>query len=249
MENLAHDLTLGLDSAAFAYELGFICDEWQAIVLRSNSKRLLLNCSRQSGKSSTAAILALHETLYHAKSLVLLISPSLRQSNELFRKVTDYSNKLSTKPKLLEDNKLSCTFENKSRIVSLPSSEATIRGFSGANLIIEDESARVSDDLYRAIRPMLAVTNGRLILMSTPFGKRGHFYQEWSEGEEWEKIQIKADDCPRISKEFLESEKRSLGDWWFKQEYMCEFMDSVDSAFRTEEIKRMFEEDVEQWEL
>ena len=43
--------------------------------------------------------------------------------------------------------------------------------------------------------------------MSTPFGKRGHFYQEWSEGEEWERIQIKADDCPRISKEFLESER------------------------------------------
>ncbi len=249
MENLAHDLTLGLDPVAFAYELGFLCDDWQARVPRSNSKRILLNCSRQSGKSSTAAILALHESLYHAKKLVLLISPSLRQSNELFRKVTDFSNKLSIKPKLIEDNKLSCTFENYSRIVSLPSSEATIRGFSGANLIIEDESARVSDDLYRAIRPMLAVTNGKLILMSTPFGKRGHFYQEWSEGEEWEKIQIKADDCPRISKEFLESERRTLGEWWFKQEYMCEFMDSVDSAFRTEEIKRMFEEDVEQWEL
>ena len=182
MEKLAHDLTLGLDPVAFAYELGFICDDWQASVLRSSSKRLLLNCSRQSGKSSTAAILALHETLYHAKRLVLLISPSLRQSNELFRKVTDFSNKLSTKRKLIEDNRLSCTFENKSRIVSLPSSEATIRGFSGANLIIEDEASRVDDELYRAIRPMLAVSNGRLILMSTPFGKRGHFYKEWSEG-------------------------------------------------------------------
>ena len=249
MNNIIYDLNMALDPVAFAYELGFICDDWQASVLRSCSKRLLLNCSRQSGKSSTAAILALHETLYHPKRLVLLISPSLRQSNELFRKVTDFSNKLSTKPKLIEDNKLSCTFVNKSRIVSLPSSEATIRGFSGANLIIEDESARVSDNLYRAIRPMLAVTNGRLILMSTPFGKRGHFYQEWSEGEEWEKIEIKADDCPRISKEFLESERRSLGEWWFKQEYMCEFMDSVDSAFRTEEIKRMFEEEIELWEL
>jgi len=153
------------------------------------------------------------------------------------------------KPKLLENNKLSCIFDKKSRIVSLPSSEGTIRGYSGANLIIEDEASRVEDGLYMAIRPMLAVSNGRLILMSTPFGKRGHFYQEWSEGEEWEKIQIKADDCPRISKEFLESERRSLGEWWFKQEYMCEFMDSVDSAFRTEEIKRMFEEEIELWEL
>jgi hypothetical protein len=249
MEKLAHDLTLGLDPVAFASELGFICDNWQAMVLRSNSKRILLNCSRQSGKSSTAAILALHETLYHAKRLVLLISPSLRQSNELFRKVTDFSNKLPTKPKLIEDNKLSCTFENYSRIVSLPSSEATIRGFSGANLIIEDESARVSDDLYRAIRPMLAVSDGRLILMSTPFGKRGHYYHEWTEGDEWEKVEIKADDCSRISRDFLESERRSLGDWWFKQEFMCEFMESADSAFRNDDIQRMFEENIEQWGL
>ncbi len=249
MNNIVYDLNLALDPVKFAIQLGFNPDPWQVNVLSSVSKRLMLNCSRQSGKSTTASILALHRAIYFPDNLILLISPSLRQSSELFRKVGVQLDRLKMKPKLLENNKLSCIFDNKSRIVSLPSSEGTIRGYSGANLIIEDEASRVEDGLYMAIRPMLAVSNGRLILMSTPFGKRGHFYQEWSEGEEWEKIQIKADDCPRISKEFLESERRSLGEWWFKQEYMCEFMDSVDSAFRTEEIKRMFEEEIELWEL
>jgi len=249
MDNISDDLKIALDPVLFARLLGFNPDPWQEKVLSSSSKRLMLNCSRQSGKSTTASILALHRAIYFPDNLILLISPSLRQSSELFRKVGVQLDRLKMKPKLLENNKLSCIFDNKSRIVSLPSSEGTIRGYSGANLIIEDEASRVEDGLYMAIRPMLAVSNGRLILMSTPFGKRGHFYQEWSEGEEWEKIQIKADDCPRISKEFLESERRSLGEWWFKQEYMCEFMDSVDSAFRTEEIKRMFEEEIELWEL
>jgi phage terminase large subunit-like protein len=249
MNNIVYDLNLALDPVKFAIQLGFNPDPWQVNVLSSVSKRLMLNCSRQSGKSTTASILALHRAIYFPDNLILLISPSLRQSSELFRKVGVQLDRLKMKPKLLENNKLSCIFDNKSRIVSLPSSEGTIRGYSGANLIIEDEASRVEDGLYMAIRPMLAVSNGRLILMSTPFGKRGHFYQEWSEGEEWEKIQIKADDCPRISKEFLESERRSLGEWWFKQEYMCEFMDSVDSAFRTEEIRRMFEEEIELWEL
>jgi len=249
MNNIVYDLNLALDPVKFAIQLGFNPDPWQVNVLSSVSKRLMLNCSRQSGKSTTASILALHRAIYFPDNLILLISPSLRQSSELFRKVGVQLDRLKMKPKLLENNKLSCIFDNKSRIVSLPSSEGTIRGYSGANLIIEDEASRVEDGLYMAIRPMLAVSNGRLILMSTPFGKRGHFYQEWSEGEEWERIQIKAIDCPRISAEFLESERRSLGEWWFKQEYMCEFMDSVDSAFRTEEIKRMFEEEIELWEL
>jgi phage terminase large subunit-like protein len=249
MDSLSDDLKIALNPVLFARLLGFNPDPWQEKVLSSSSKRLMLNCSRQSGKSTTASILALHRAIFYPENLILLVSPSLRQSSELFRKVGEQLKKLQCKPKLVEDNKLSCTLDNKSRIVSLPSSEGTIRGYSGASLIIEDEASRVDDELYRAIRPMLAVSNGRLILMSTPFGKRGHFYKEWSEGEGWEKIQIKADDCPRISKEFLESERRSLGEWWFKQEYMCEFMDSVDSAFRTEEIRRMFEEEFEQWEL
>lgn len=246
---IAHDLQLALDPVAFAVELGFTPDPWQESVLRWTGKRLLMNCCRQSGKSTTAAVLGLHRALYHPKSLVLLVSPSLRQSSELFRKVTEFLGNLSVRPKLLEDNRLSCTLENKSRIVSLPSSEATIRGFSGANLIVEDESARVADPLYKTIRPMLAVSNGKLILMSTPFGKRGHFFEEWTNNQGWEKIEVKATECPRIGPEFLEEERHSLGGWWFRQEYMCEFMDAVHAVFRTEDIQKAFAEEVHQWEL
>lgn len=244
MEAIAHDLQLALDPAAFAVELGFTPDPWQESVLRWTGKRLLMNCSRQSGKSTTAAILGLHRALYHPKSLVLLVSPSLRQSSELFRKVAEFLGNLSVRPKLLEDNRLSCTLENKSRIVSLPSSEATVRGFSGVDLIIEDESSRVSDDLYRTIRPMLAVSNGKLILMSTPFGKRGHFFEEWTNNQGWEKIEVKATECPRISPEFLEQERRSLGDWWFQQEYLCEFMETLDNLFSYDLINNAVSSDI-----
>jgi terminase large subunit-like protein len=203
-----------------------------------------MHCSRQSGKNTTAAILGLHRAVYHPKSLVLLVSPSLRQSSELFRKVTEFLGYLSARPKLVEDNKLSCTLENKSRIVSLPSSEATVRGFSGVDLIIEDESSRVSDDLYRTVRPMLAVSNGKLILMSTPFGKRGHFFEEWTNNQGWEKIEAKATECPRIGPEFLEEERHSLGEWWFRQEYMCEFMEPVDQVFSYDLVMQSLSSDV-----
>jgi hypothetical protein len=231
---------MALDPVLFARDtLGFNADDWQARVLRWSGKRLLLNCSRQSGKSTTTAIVALHRALYAPGALVLMVSPSQRQSSELFRKVVDFLNRLDVRPALAEDNRLSVKFEHGARIVSLPSSEATIRGFSGASLIIEDEASRVSDDLYFAVRPMLAVSGGQLILMSTPYGKRGHFYAEWEKGgDAWERVRITAEECPRIRPDFLADERRALGEWFYSQEYLCEFRDTTDQYFASDLIER-----------
>jgi hypothetical protein len=247
---IINSLAYALDPVAWSRNiLGFTPDPWQEQVLRSNHRQLLLNCSRQSGKSTTAGIMALHRALFYPRSLVLLVSPSLRQSSELFRKVTEALGQLDKQPRLREDNRLSLTMQNGSRIVSLPGSESTIRGYSGASMIIEDEAARVPDELYYAIRPMLAVSKGRIILMSTPFGKRGHFFKEWTEGgDSWERIRIPAAACPRITPTFLKEEKESMGDWWYRQEYGCEFVETVDQVFSydlvmsaiSEEVKPLF---------
>jgi hypothetical protein len=214
-------------------------------VLRWTGQRLLLNCCRQSGKSTTAAILALHRALYFPESLVLLVSARQRQSAELFRKVTETSARMTDPPALNEDNRLSCTLSNGSRIVSLPSSEGTVRGFSAPDLIVEDEASRVEDDVHAALRPMLAVSGGRYVLMSTPFGKRGHFYLEWTEGgPAWERVLITANDCPRISATFLEAERQSLGDLFFRSEYLCEFTETLDAVFGYEFIHAAVDQSV-----
>ena len=239
------DLECALDPVALARRLGFAPDPWQIGVLRSAGRRLLLNCARQTGKSTTTALMALHRVLYYPRSLVLLVSPSLRQSSELFRKVADFLSRLDSPPTLTEDNKLSLALPNGSRVVSLPSSEATIRGFSSPDLIIEDEAARVSDELYYACRPMLSVSGGRLILMSTPFGKRGHFFEAWQNGGDgWERSLTKAEGCPRISPTFLAEERASMGDWWYRQEYECEFVEVMDSVFSYDLILSAMSADV-----
>ena len=216
-------------------------------------KALMVTSSSPSeGKSTTAATLALHRAIYYPDSLILLVSPSLRQSAELFRKVAGLLNRPAERPALVEDNRLSCSLANRSRVISLPSSEATIRGFSGAALIIEDEASRVSDDLYRAVRPMLATSGGRLILMSTPYGKRGHFWDVWSDaagGSDWERVRVPASACPRISAAFLDEERTSLGAWWYAQEYECEFVDAATSAFTWEMIRAAQKEAIQTWDL
>lgn len=234
MPNIATDLSLALDPMLFARSVGFDPDPWQAEVLRSTAQRVLLNCCRQSGKSTTMGVLAVHTALYVPNSLVLLLSPALRQSQELFRKCLHVYRAIAEPVPAEAESALRLELENGSRIVSLPGKEDTVRGYSGVRLLIVDEASRVPDDLYRSVRPMLAVSSGRLLAPSTPFGKRGWWYEAWTEGVSWERYEIPASQCPRIPPEFLVEERRVLGPWWYRQEYECQFSDTTDQIFSHE---------------
>jgi hypothetical protein len=202
-------------------------DDWQANLLRSTSKQMLLLCSRQAGKSTVAAALAIKAALTQTPALVLLLSPVLRQSGELFRdKVKRFYNDLGRPVAVVQESQLAMELANGSRIISLPGDEGTIRGYSGVSLLVIDEASRVPDDLYRAVRPMLAVSKGNLVCLTTPWGKQGWFHKEWHGGGDWERVRITAEECPRISGEFLEEERRSMGESWYRQEYMCSFEDA-----------------------
>src|SRR5215208_2493376 len=200
MVELRDDLRLALDRVVFAEKLGIVPDGWQEDLLRSLADRVLLNCSRQSGKSTMAAVTALHRALYHPGSLILCLAPALRQSQELFAKIAGFYRDLGRPVSPIGERKLSLELENGSRIITLPGSERTIRGFSGANLLLVDEASRVDDELYFAIRPMLAVSGGSLIMLSSPYGRRGVFYEEWISAHErgWERYEVPASQCPRI---------------------------------------------------
>jgi hypothetical protein len=144
MVSLAEDLKLALDRVSFVRALGLKPDPWQEVLLRSISERVLLNCCRQSGKSTMSGIIALHRALYRPGSLILCLAPALRQSQELFGKVLGFYRDLGRPIPAQAERKLSLELENDSRIVTLPGSEKTIRGFSGAALLIVDEAARAS---------------------------------------------------------------------------------------------------------
>jgi len=229
------DLAYSLDPVLWAKEvLGYHPDPWQADLLRSRSRKIILNCSRQSGKSTTCAALGLHESIYRRPSFGLVIAPSQDQSAELMMKFDEFRGAVELPSDYLStDTKLAVKFANGNRFVARPGSEKTARSFSAVTLLLEDEAARVSDALYNSVRPMLAVSNGRHILMSTPFGKQNHFFKIWDEERDlWQRFEIPAEMCPRISPEFLAEEKRTNP--WFEQEYHCVFMDSEGSIFSSD---------------
>lgn len=231
------ELRYALDRLAFAESLGVSPDPWQEELLRSTSSRSLLNCSRQSGKSSMAAMLALHRALYYPGSLVLMLAPALRQSQELFSKLSGFYQALGEPMRKFGERRLSLELTNASRVVTLPGTERTIRGYSGASLLILDEASRVADELYHAVRPMLAVSGGSLMMLSTPYGKRGVFFEEWTSGVGWERYEVPATACPRISREFLEEERQSLPARIYRQEYLCSFEETEDQVFSYEDVE------------
>lgn len=246
MTAVAQDLALALDRVAFARALGMEPDLWQQDLLRSEASRALLLCSRQTGKSTTSAVLALHQALYLPGSLILCLAPALRQSQELFSKIAAFYRALGRPVPAEGERKLSLELGNGSRIVTLPGTERTVRGFSGAALLLVDEAARVDDGLYYAVRPMLAVSGGRLVMMTTPNGKRGVFHHEWTEGAGWERYEVPASQCPRISTAFLEEERRSLPGYVYRQEYECSFEQTDNQVFAYEDVMATLDTEVKQ---
>ena len=246
MPSVADDLIYASDPVLWAREvLDFHPDPWQADLLRSRSKKIILNCSRQSGKSTVCAALGLHESIYRRPSFGLVIAPTQDQSSELMLKFDEFRGAVELPSDYLStDTKLAVRFANGNRFIARPGSEKSARSFSAVTLLLEDEASRVLDDLYNSVRPMLAVSNGRHVIMSTPFGKRGHFHKIWSEERDlWESYEIPAEECPRITPEFLAEEQRTNP--WFEQEYHCRFMETEDQYFSNETIKMMFDTPVE----
>jgi hypothetical protein len=139
---------------------------------------------------------------------------------------------------------LSMTLRNGSRLLALPGKEAHVRGFAAVGLLLIDEAARVSDDLYVSVRPMIAVSGGRLIALSTPWGKRGWWHAEWSDGTGWERYEIPATQCPRIPTAFLDQERRSMGEHVFASEYRCQFVETEDQVFAYGDIAAAMSADI-----
>ncbi len=220
-------------------------DDWQAQACKIRSPGLLLLCGRQTGKSTFASVMALWKVMTEPDTLVLLISPTLRQSSELFRKTMVLYDALD-QPKPPKRSQTELWLPNGSKIFSLPGANPdAIRGFSAPDLIIEDESAFVNDRTFVASRPMLATNaRGRHILLTTPYGKRGHFHELWTSGDpEWQCFKIKSKDCERIATSFLESERRVLSDRAFRQEYECEFLEAANAVFPADLIERLMDDD------
>jgi Terminase large subunit, T4likevirus-type, N-terminal len=249
---LADDLGRAMDPVALAALAGLdTLDSWQVNALRSDSRKALWLCARQVGKSTTAGLLALHVAIYKPGSIVLLVSPSERQSLRIFEQaVLPIYRRLDRPVQPDSENMSTLRLSNGSAIYALPGAERTVRGFAAVAAVIVDEAARIDTEMISAVSPMLAVSHGRLLALSSAWSQEGWFWNAWtSEDASFERIEVTADECPRLTPEFLDSERELLGDRRYRREYECEFTGADDAMFSPELVRSMFTPEVEPLEL
>ena len=213
--------------------LGWVLEDKQRELLTGQSKRVILNCTRQWGKSWMAAVALLFHAFNHPQSISIVAGPTLRQSAELLKKVKDLAWSLGLPIRGDGINRHSFVLPNRARIVAVPgNSPDGIRGFSGVTMLVIDEASMVKDDVYNAARPMLTQKDGAIWLLSTPKDEHGFFYREFTAGaEDWRRVIVPATECPRFKPEQLAAEKASLGTRLFAQEFLCEFVAVGDGMF------------------
>jgi hypothetical protein len=232
------------DAVAWAERVsGLTLDPWQRSVLRSDDPRLGILCCRQAGKSTVVALKA--GDLVRRGGLAVVVSPSLRQSSLLFRKI--HTLLVAGGETFRRETASELETAGGGLALCLPGDRPDLlRGLSlrwpTTSLLIVDESARVKDAMWSTISPMLAAAPlAHQALLSTPAGASGEFHRVMTGGDrDWRRITVTADDCPRIAPGFLARERVRLGDALYRQEYACAFIVAPGSVFGADVLSAMF---------
>jgi len=219
--------------------MGLKLDKWQQNLLEEEEKSITIRAGRQVGKSLAVSLKAGFYALEHENKCILVIAASQRQSSLLFEKIKSFfveyfEDAIDWKN---EPTLTRITLLNGTRIYCVPAGRTgyAIRGFS-VDLLIADEAAFISEPVWVAVIPMLAVTKGKIILLSTPFGKGGYFYHTFGDSA-FKQFALNSENCPRIPKEFLAKEKKRLTKMQYAQEYLGEFVEEFTQFFSTQLIK------------
>jgi hypothetical protein len=215
-------------------------DEWQKQVIEAKGN-VIVRSGRQCGKSTAISIKAAEYAMNNPKKEVLIIASVERQAHLLFEKVISYimeKNRKIIKSGKDRPTKSRLRLRNGSTIRSLPTglSGAGIRGFT-IDLLIADEAAFIGLDVWNAVSPMIAITKGKIILLSTPFGREGYFYERWNDPN-FESFHVSSLDCPRRDDDFLKQEESRMTKLAFSQEYRGEFIDELRQFFSDKLIKK-----------
>lgn len=227
-------------------DAGFEPDPHQIELLECNDPNVLVRWPRQSGKSRTCAVKVLHEACFFPGDVVILAGEKEAQALEIYEKAYAMHGVLSEIGELppVERSNNVLKFGNGSRVLALPSTVESIRGYA-ARLVLIDEAAFTPEGTLAKVSPMLSATNGRLICPSTPNGARGWFWEAWHNGEGWRRLTVSIDQLPRLSAAEIQRQRNILTPMQFRQEYLLEWLDGDQQFFPHEVIEAALDDSIE----
>lgn len=236
----SYDYISQFDAAEFARRyLALTLDPWQVQAVHPLQRRGVLNCCRQSGKTTALALRALHHLLFRPHAEVLIVSATEAQAGELFHRVETWLAHLGEDTRRLRARSFGLTVcSTGARLRALPCRQRALRGYT-ATMVILDEAAEIPDDVYHSLAGTLSATWDRadLWLASTPRERRGFFYRHCVNPPPGVLfLSVTAQQCPRITPAALAALKREFSPVAFAQNYECQFGDAEDAVFRDADI-------------
>jgi len=219
---------------------------YQEKLLADQSKRIVNCWGRQCGKTTTVAVKAIHNAYTNPNTTALVASPSLRQSTIMLDRIQELiQNNFILQQGVAKKIRTEIHLHNGSLIVALPCSENLLRGYT-ADVIICDEAAFMPEQtITQVMFPMLSATNGSAIFLSTPWGKNHFFYKAYT-NPDYSVHTAKSTECPLITTEFLQEQKRLLPDEIYRSEYLAEFTETATSFFPQDLIRACVDPTLEQ---
>lgn len=235
MTDLADDLRIALDPASLLRAAGLQPDPFQEEICRSEKDTLVL-VARQGGKTTAAGCAAAHRAVYQPGSTIVIIAPIQKQAVEVRRSAEGFLRAAAPGLEPTSSTETRIELANGSRLIALPSEPDTIRGYA-VHLLIINEAARVTDEVFAAAQPMLAVTGGRIIALTTPAGPQGWFHHAYLDGgDDWKRIRVRADECSRIPAAHLAQQRTRMTEGVYAAEYDCEFSDAIGAVFHSSHV-------------
>ena len=227
-----------MDSLAFAEKILDVKPfPYQAKLLQDDSKRIVACMGRQSGKTTTIALKAIKFALSTPKATILITSPSLRQSMIMFNRIQSLITNSPLRLRVSRATRTTIAFDNRSEIIALPASENQLRGYT-AQMIICDEASFMPDELItNIVFPMISVTQGYAVFLSTPWG-RNHFFYKAFMNPAYSVHRVRSQENPNITPEFLEEMRLNMTELAFKMEYEAEFVEDANSFFPQDLIRQ-----------
>ncbi len=221
--------------------------EW----LLCDARTKVASCGRRWGKTEAAAVDATTFALTHPGSTQIIVAPTYDQSRLIFGTVERLAlTSRVTRPRAKVTRTPYPRLTIAGSMIMARTADEDGRNLRGhaADRVIVDEAAYVRDSVVtEVIAPMLADRNGRLVMISTPFGKN-HFYRAFLRGVESRKSKVESPQVcaafsfpswenPHISREYIERQRAEISPRQFSVEYEARFIDSASCVFAWEDIQ------------
>lgn len=228
---------------------------FQDMILNDESTRILLCCARQIGKTTTVAIKALHYAYFNSPKNIIIVSATKNQSKEVIYRMRQLlrTARFTTWTELsptARDSKSELVIRSKdkksqSRIISLPATDAG-RGYT-ADIAIVDEAAFIENGDYifnQVVEPMTSRTKGSIMLLSTPNGKRGFFWNCYH-SDYYSVYHFDWQVNPETKEEEMKEKRTRMTTREFQAEYEARFVASKSAYFTHEEIKKAISDEAD----